>query len=155
MGGWIGVDLDGTLAKDLQDVMTIGPPVPRMIDRVIAWIAAGEDVRIFTARVGPATAEECALAFGRSCDPDDWIRYQTALIQHWCLTHLGISLPVTCQKDFQMGEFWDDRCKQVIPNLGESIEENYRGSVQLLEQTEHLMQEIVQMAQKLMQERLA
>ena len=53
MSGWIGVDLDGTLAEygGWKGPDHIGPPVPKMLERVKSWIAEGRDVRIFTARV--------------------------------------------------------------------------------------------------------
>lgn len=57
--GWIGVDLDGTLAmhRAYCDSEPIGPPVPAMLDRVIAWLEQGIEVRILTARamVGATT----------------------------------------------------------------------------------------------------
>jgi hypothetical protein len=52
--GWIGVDLDGTLAyydKNDYDPLHIGYPLVPMVRRVKAWIKEGKDVRIFTARV--------------------------------------------------------------------------------------------------------
>lgn len=53
MSGWIAVDLDGTLAQydETTGFPEIGPPVPRMVERVKAWLAYGLDVRIFTARI--------------------------------------------------------------------------------------------------------
>ena len=53
--GWIGVDLDGTLAEynGWQGPANIGAPIPAMVERVKAWLEEGRDVRIFTARVGP------------------------------------------------------------------------------------------------------
>jgi hypothetical protein len=30
-------------------------------------------------------------------------------------------LPVTCEKDMAMVEFWDDKAVQVIPNTGEPV----------------------------------
>src|SRR5690349_18780615 len=52
MSGWIGVDLDGTLAEyhGWKGVEHIGPPIPEMVARVKQWLAEGRDVRIFTAR---------------------------------------------------------------------------------------------------------
>ena len=53
--GWIGVDLDGTLAQyGGWNGGLIGDPVPLMLQRVKEWIADGKDVRIMTARVAPA-----------------------------------------------------------------------------------------------------
>lgn len=51
--GWIGVDLDGTLAHYDGGVGVdhIGPPVPAMLTRVKQWLAEGRAVKIFTARV--------------------------------------------------------------------------------------------------------
>lgn len=105
--GWIGVDLDGTLAaySSWQGELTIGAPVPKMVERVKVWLAAGREVRIFTARVYEAP--------GRDINP---IR---AAIQNWCFEHVGAFLPVTNVKDYQMIELWDDRAVQVIANSGE------------------------------------
>lgn len=54
MSGWIGVDLDGTLAMydGFKGPEHIGDPVPKMLERVKKWLAEGREVRIFTARVG-------------------------------------------------------------------------------------------------------
>ena len=102
--GWIGVDLDGTLAKYEGGVHGIGKPVPLMARRVLKWISEGIDVRIVTARVsGP--------------DPDE-VKRQRLLIQAWCIKHLGRTLPVQNWKDYAMIELWDDRVVQVIPNTG-------------------------------------
>lgn len=109
--GWIGVDLDGTLAEytTWKGSAHIGAPVPAMLARVKAWLAEGKDVRILTARASPgaieANNETLGLVVGR--------------INSWCQTHLGRTLPVTCEKDFRMAELWDDRCVQVIPNTGQ------------------------------------
>jgi hypothetical protein len=101
--GWIGVDLDGTLAEyhGFKADHSIGPPVPLMLQRVKQWLAEGKDVRIFTARIAHAEGA-----------------YDRKLIEEWCLTHIGMVLPVTCEKDMRMMELWDDRAVQVIPNTG-------------------------------------
>lgn len=120
--GWIGVDLDGTLAgwgeEHPTDVLQVGPPIPRMVAQVKDWLAKGHEVRIFTARVGPASAEECAAAMGGACPPQAFIDYQRRLVQDWCLEHLGVVLPVTATKDFHMWALYDDRAQQVVPNQG-------------------------------------
>lgn len=103
--GWIGVDLDGTLAIYHGWVAPdhIGPPVPEMLDRVWGWLKAGKDVRIMTARVHPSKldAQICRKA-----------------IEEWCSKHLLQTIPITHEKDHFMLELWDDRCVQVIPNSG-------------------------------------
>lgn len=112
-GGWIGVDLDGTLAehywpeKGPYDPLHIGDPVPAMVARVKTWLAEGREVRIFTARVKPLSA----------LDSIDDANVRLA-IEHWCERHIGRALPVTCVKDYQMVELWDDRAVQVAPNKG-------------------------------------
>lgn len=105
--GWIGVDLDGTLAyyDGWRGAGHIGDPIPLMIDRVRRWLAEGEEVRIFTARVAvPKQADEACVAISR-----------------WCHTHLGQDLPVTCEKDPWMIELWDDRAVQVETNTGWTV----------------------------------
>lgn len=99
--GWIGVDLDKTLAHDADGwnpSPVPGSPIPLMLNRVKKWLAAGKDVRIFTAR---------------AADPkliphiEDWLVQQ------------GIpGLPITNQKDMEMDEYWDDKAVQVVPNTG-------------------------------------
>lgn len=118
--GWIGVDLDGTLAEYHGWVNTfhIGEPIPAMLDRVRSWLADGRDVRIFTARIdgGGATSK-------MGVDPEVVKKYEnveaiTEMIQNWTEKHLGVRLAVTNKKDYAMVELWDDRCVQVIPNTG-------------------------------------
>lgn len=98
MSGWIGVDLDGTLAeyKGWRGTDHIGTPVRRMRIRVVEWLHQGEDVRIFTARTEASYPA----------------------IRRWCIKHLGRELPITNTKDFGMTALWDDRAIQVIPNTG-------------------------------------
>jgi hypothetical protein len=130
---WIGVDLDGTLAEwgtaeSPMDVLTIGRPIPAMVERVKGWLAELKDVRIFTARAGPATIAECldALEFdAEGCDNPQqvWHDLQVGLIEAWCVEHLGQKLPITATKDFHMYELWDDRCVPVVTNTGRSVSE--------------------------------
>ena len=116
--GWIGVDLDGTLAAwgpgENEDVTVIGRPIPKMVDRVKGWLAEGKDVRIVTARV-----QRHADASLFNMSEDAFVSLQRAQIQYWCAKHFGVVLPITCEKDYQMEQLWDDRCVQVIPNTGE------------------------------------
>ena len=108
-GGWIGVDLDGTLAQHGEDWdgISIGEPVPKMVQRVRTWLKAGKDVRIMTARVSAPFADAYA---------------QVLAIDAWCEKHLGTKLRVTCAKDYQMIELWDDRAVQVVKNMGERLD---------------------------------
>ncbi len=118
MKGWIGVDLDGTLAEYHEEALAtyIGEPVPLMLARVKKWLAEGRDVRIFTARVDGG---EVAISMGNPAGEEyrdvDKVRDE---IRAWCRIHLGQDLPITNQKDYGMVELWDDRCVQVITNTG-------------------------------------
>jgi hypothetical protein len=114
MRGWIGVDLDGTLAKygGWKGPGHIGEPVPAMVARVKKWISEGRDVRILTARVSHNGARErineAAVA--------------AQAISDWTAKIFGYPLPVTNEKDYAMIELWDDRCVQVEPNTGRRID---------------------------------
>lgn len=109
MNGWIGVDLDGTLAvyNGWKGADRIGEPIAPMVDRVKQWLAEGKAVRIFTARVSPnrEIPEEAQVA--------------ADAIYAWCQTHLGAVLPITYMKDYAMVELWDDHAVQVIANTGQ------------------------------------
>jgi hypothetical protein len=106
--GWIGVDLDGTLAEynGWQGPTNIGDPILPMINRVKQWIKEGKQVKILTAH---------------AC-----IDEQIPPVKEW-LKKQGIGeLEVTNQKDFMMIELWDDRCVQLIPNTGIPVDERRR-----------------------------
>lgn len=110
MSGWIGVDLDGTLAHydGWKGVEHIGAPIERMLQRVMGWINEDREVRIFTARVSVDQGAELEMAH--------------SAIERWCLKYIGQVLPVTCSKDFGMIELWDDRCVQVEFNTGFAVD---------------------------------
>ena len=99
--GWIGVDLDGTLAEHKPghfDPGSIGKPIPTMVSMVKAAIKDGWEVKIFTARAS---------------DGKD-----TEFISDWTEEHIGTRLPVTCEKDPRCTEIWDDRAVKVKRNKG-------------------------------------
>ncbi len=98
--GWIGVDLDGTLAyyDGWKGPYHIGEPIPDMAQRVLAWLKQGKRVKIVTARANDHTAIHCI---------------------HLWLEKWGCPiLEVTDRKDFKMVELWDDRAVRVVPNTG-------------------------------------
>lgn len=113
MNGWIGVDLDGTLAHydGWVDVTHVGDPVPAMLERVNRWLEQGLDVRIFTARVSRPDQEAQARQ----------------VIEAWCHLHIGQVLPITHMKDTKMVELWDDRAVQVVPNTGQPVGKSNNG----------------------------
>lgn len=97
--GWIGVDLDGTLAvyHGWKDDGGVGEIIMPMKYRVLRWLAQGREVRIFTARTGPE---------------------QVAIVQRWLELNGLPRLAVTNVKDLAMVELWDDRAVQVEFNKG-------------------------------------
>ncbi len=123
--GYIAVDLDGTIAEydhgNWKGPEYIGAPIPLMLERVKKWLIDGEEVRIFTARVYPIMYihPDDRLAFFVGANERETQAAQAAIaIQNWCQEHLGTKLPITCCKDYQMKELWDDRAVQVVPNTG-------------------------------------
>lgn len=109
---WIGVDFDGTLATyDGWQGTKLGKPIPRMVNRVKQWLAAGKEVRIMTARVS-----------SRNEGAHMWkAEDHRKAIEAWCEEHVGRVLPVTAEKDFEMKELWDDRAVTVEFNTGREL----------------------------------
>ena len=98
--GWIGFDLDGTLAQynGWKGSDHIGKPISLMVEKAKSWMAKGYEVKIMTAR-----------AADLECIPN---------IKQWCKIHLGIELEVVDRKDFLMLFLYDDRAIQVEKNTG-------------------------------------
>ncbi len=99
---WIGVDLDGTLARDDENLLAgeIGSPIPAMVRRIKRWHGHGLEVKIVTARAREMTDR------------------QKKSLQAWLLEHIGFIPPITDRKDYEMTALWDDKAVQVIPNTG-------------------------------------
>lgn len=116
--GWIGVDLDGTLAvyDKFVDIRTIGAPIAPMVALVRQFIKDGKEVRIMTARVSlePVVTD---LHTGEKVYMSDVHK----AIEQWCALNIGYKLPVTCVKDFHMEELYDDRAIQVEKNTGRLV----------------------------------
>lgn len=106
-GEWIGVDLDGTLAKYAGFGMDIGEPIEPTLNLVKNMLEHGVSVKIFTARAqhGP---------------------HAVKLVQDWLE---GVGLPrleVTNAKTPHMRRCYDDRAIQVEFNTGRlSVEVAY------------------------------
>jgi hypothetical protein len=110
-GGWIGIDLDGTLAEYHGWVheLHIGNPIPAMVERIKSWLAEGKAVKIFTARIAPMNGRDMSEV--------------ARAIELWCEEHIGQVLPIVYWKDHNMIELWDDRCVQVQRNTGIPVTE--------------------------------
>jgi hypothetical protein len=134
-GGWIGVDLDGTMFTYHGWVgwNVFGEPIVPMIERVRVWHAAGVGVRIVTARVGlPVTVNGklaldhrersiCKVTGERFSD-----RMMVGAIQDKLESVRLPRLPVQCFKDVDMIELWDDRAIQVIANTGRTLADEHQ-----------------------------
>jgi hypothetical protein len=96
--GWVGFDLDGTLAENYErgkfDANKVGAPIQPMVDLAKKYIAEGYDVRLFTAR-----------------DPHIAIR-------RWMRKNLGVVLPITNIKGKGLICLYDDRAVHVPANSG-------------------------------------
>ena len=97
----IACDLDGTLAKTTPepfDKNKIGEPIPAMVRKIRAWLAADKKVVIFTAR-----------AAEKSNVPP---------IKKWLKKHGLPDLEITNEKTPEMTLFVDDRARAVTRNKG-------------------------------------
>lgn len=104
--GWIGVDLDGTLAHydTWKGIEHIGEPIPKMMARVRQWVAEGKRVKIMTARVAGEAGDSAKL-----------------YIRRWLNNYGLFTVDITNVKDFEMIELWDDRAVSVQKNTGEAM----------------------------------
>lgn len=99
MAKWIGVDLDGTLAKSVSNRGTgIGDPVPTMLTKVKDWLSRGQAVKIFTARASDSE--------------------QVRAIRAWLRRHGIEGCGITDRKDLDMMELWDDKARRVEKDTG-------------------------------------
>lgn len=127
--GWIGFDLDGTLAKydGWKGIDHIGEPVKPMVDLVKRMHDEGKVVKIMTARVAPHKLEDGTVGESYITVPDGekgaTRNYAHQFINDWCHFNLGFVPEIVYQKDHLMLDLYDDRCHQVIPNTGVTVEE--------------------------------
>ena len=100
--GWIGVDLDGTLAhyEGFRGDDVVGEPIEPMVRQVRIWLNEGRDVRIFTARK------------------------PHPVIRKFSRDNFGKILPITNVKDRHMQALYDDRAVGVKRNEGVPFSED-------------------------------
>jgi len=120
--GWVGIDLDGTLATyGTRQWPDIGEPILPILEIVKDLLAQGREVRIMTARVGNLFKNHVTRA-----EYDDAVE-QERMVQAWCLKHLGRELPVTAVKDYNMDVLLDDRAVTIEKNTGRILTEGWPG----------------------------
>lgn len=147
---WYGFDLDGTLAvyDKWRGIEHIGEPVKPMVEIVKKMHDEGKVVKIVTARVSPRLSGDTHAA-GCNCGhceedaakppvlQEQYLvsldqngksvrKYASDYIREWCETNLGFIPEIVHTKDHLMIELYDDRVKQVIPNKGLLIEEEFK-----------------------------
>lgn len=99
MGKWIGVDLDGTLARSSLGIRShIGEPIMPMLYRIKDWLRDGKEVRLFTARAS---------------DPA-----QLPKVREWLKRHGLEQMAITNVKDLDMEALYDDKAIRVERNTG-------------------------------------
>lgn len=105
MKGWIGFDLDGTLAEytEWKGPTHIGEPIRPMIELAGKYLREGVNVKIFTARASSNNPERDKSIIA---------------IQKWSVDVFGCILGITAEKDYGMIDLYDDRCHRVECNTG-------------------------------------
>lgn len=114
--GWVGFDLDGTLAyyDEWRGISHIGDPIPTTMELLQQHLADGMECRIFTARV-------FRMLYPHGT-PERMEGERVAnYIQDWLESHGLPRLTITCVKDFGMIRLYDDRAVQVEQNTGRLI----------------------------------
>ena len=108
--GWVGTDLDGTLAEytEYKGWQHIGKPIPGVLNFIKKLRAAGIPVKIFTARCSAESRAVDGLTFEQV----------EKVIQDWTEEHIGERLPVTAEKGCSMICFLDDSAVQIDKNKG-------------------------------------
>lgn len=108
--GWYGVDLDRTLAfyNTWEGITHIGPFLEPMVETVKKLLADGNEVRIFTARVSKKNNNKT----------DEEIEQFREELRKRTKETFGVALEATAEKDFGMIGLYDDRCVQIVPNVG-------------------------------------
>jgi hypothetical protein len=118
------VDLDGTAAvyDGWKGFDHIGEPIPAMLEKVKAWMAAGDEIVIFTARVSNFNVHGVEKFDAEAI---------ASTVQDWTEKHLGKRLQVTATKgpwDYAC----DDSIEQIVRNTGLTVQEL------ILDQIDHL-----------------
>lgn len=108
------VDLDGTLAffDGWEGYTCIGVPVPKMLERVKGWLAAGDTIVICTARLGPAS----------EFVPEGKRGEAKVAIEKWCQEHFGQVFEVTAEKGVS-NYLYDDKAVTIVPDTGMTLQE--------------------------------
>ena len=143
-GGWIGVDLDGTMFTYYEWVgwNVFGEPIKPMIERIQAWVEAKIQVRIVTARIGLpwAKTENGMLLYSSKLMHHCKVTgnaFSDAMmmraIQDHCVSHGLPRLEVQPHKDVNMIELWDDRAIQVVANTGRTLAEEHAAELAALQ----------------------
>ena len=110
--GWVGFDLDGTLAtyEGWKGWQHIGKPTP-LLKKAMLLMKRGVTVKILTARCSKVSLAKSGITFEQ----------MEKVIQDWTYFYTGQRLPVVTEKDCDMICFYDDSAVQVEQNTGNIV----------------------------------
>lgn len=102
---WIGVWLDGCLAKKTEKtgILGIGEPLVPMVQQVKEWLREGKTVKIVTSRV-----------YGDN-------KIAKEMVRQWSISTFGLELEATACIDRKMLTLWSCNCVRVEFNSGEPM----------------------------------
>lgn len=120
--GWIAVDWDGTVVEyhGWTKWNEFGAPIMPMVERIRAWLDAGQDVRIFTARMPLPQDEALEQTCYKTGEKFTGVMMKKAIADH-CEKIIGTRLRAQCYKDLHTIEIWDDRAVGVVANVGTTL----------------------------------
>ena len=123
--GWVGFDLDGTLAvyDGWKGIQHIGAPIKPMCELAKRLHENGIPVKIVTARVATLPVDDFDDFEGGPRLDYVEAKYARRAIEDWCRLNLGFVPEITNEKDKQMLWLVDDRAVQVEQNTGRIIGE--------------------------------
>lgn len=133
-GGWIGFDLDGTIAQydDFVSAEHIGKPIPATMALLRNHLERGVEVRIFTARIWPYPILRSEIELFGPLSEEPKLKRATAeamlaakAIWKWLADQGLPKLALTTCKDYSMWKLYDDRAVQVEKNTGVILGRDY------------------------------
>lgn len=122
MNGWIGFDLDGTIANydGFEGAGVIGAPIPDMLRVLRRLIMQEIECRIFTARIYPVMFILPQQDLTPFAEHEEVVEAATA-IRKWLEFNNLPPMTITCCKDYGMWKLYDDRAVQVEKNTGKIL----------------------------------
>lgn len=120
---WVGFDFDRTLVHydGWVDHSHVGETIQTTLNAMLNLVRRGYLVKIFTARVFPIISYPISGAWDTqrsSVVPVHSGLQACRAIREWCLSNVGVLLPITNVKDPRCVALFDDIAVQMEPNQG-------------------------------------